>query len=51
MKIPRDERDAIPLLTVKDDIIWVAGYRADERYRVEKGTDRILKFEIKPYKV
>lgn len=50
MKIPRDERDSVPLLTEKDDIIWVAGYRADERYRVEKGTEKILKFEIKPYK-
>lgn len=49
-KIPRDERDAIPLLTFKNDIIWVVGSRSDERYRVEKETGKILKFEIKPYK-
>ena len=49
-KIPRDERDAVPLLAFKDDIIWVVGSRTDERYRVEKETERILKFEIKPCK-
>jgi len=29
-KIPRDERDAVPVVLAGDDIIWVAGYRASE---------------------
>jgi tRNA(Ile)-lysidine synthase len=50
-KIPRDERDAVPLLICDNTIVWVIGYRLDERYRVDKDTKRVLKFEIKPLKI
>lgn len=50
-KIPRDERDAVPLLISDNNIVWVIGYRLDERYRVDKDTKRVLKFEIKPLKI
>ncbi|MDA8213694.1 MAG: tRNA lysidine(34) synthetase TilS [Nitrospiraceae bacterium] len=50
-KIPRDERDAVPLLVCGNNIVWVIGYRLDERYRVDKDTERVLKFEIKPLKI
>ncbi len=50
-KIPRDERDAVPLLTSKNDIVWVVGHRLDERYKVDKETKRVLKLEIKPLKI
>ncbi len=49
-KIPRDERDAAPLITSNNNIIWVVGHRLDERYKVEKDTKRILKFEIRQMK-
>lgn len=50
-KIPRDERDAVPLLISGNNIVWVIGYRLDERYRVDKNTKRVLKFEVKPLKI
>lgn len=50
-KIPRDERDAIPLLISDNNIVWVIGYRLDERYKVDKDTKRVLKLEIKPLKI
>jgi tRNA(Ile)-lysidine synthase len=43
MKIPRNERDHIPLLTRGDDIIWVAGYRTDDRYAADENTRRALR--------
>jgi len=46
-KIPRDERDAIPLLVNNGDVVWVAGHRIDERYRVDKTTRKVLQCNIK----
>jgi tRNA(Ile)-lysidine synthase len=49
-KVPRDERDAIPLIVSADDIVWVAGYRGDERFKVTDKTEKILKLEVKKLK-
>jgi tRNA(Ile)-lysidine synthase len=49
-KVPRDERDAIPLIISGENIIWVVGYRGDERFRVTDETKRILKLEVKKLK-
>lgn len=46
-KVPRDERDSIPVVVSGDDIVWVAGYRPDERYRVTGGTEKFLKLIIR----
>ena len=46
-KVPRDERDRVPLIISGDDIIWVVGYRGDERFKVSEGTKKILRFEVK----
>lgn len=46
-KIPRDERDAIPLLINNDEIVWVVGHRIDERYKVDKNVKKVLKCNIK----
>jgi tRNA(Ile)-lysidine synthase len=45
-KIPRDERDSVPVVLSGNDIIWVAGYRADDRFRVTDKTEKILKLII-----
>jgi tRNA(Ile)-lysidine synthase len=47
LKIPRDERDRVPLITSGDDIIWVAGYRGDERFKFTDKAKKILGLEIK----
>lgn len=46
MKVPRDERDAIPLILSGNDIVWIAGYRGDERFKATEGTKRFLKLEF-----
>jgi tRNA(Ile)-lysidine synthase len=45
-KIPRDERDAVPVLVSGDDIIWVAGYRASEFARADEETKRFLLLKV-----
>jgi tRNA(Ile)-lysidine synthase len=45
-KVPRDERDSIPILFSGDDIVWVAGYRADDRFRVSSSTKKFLSLVI-----
>jgi tRNA(Ile)-lysidine synthase len=45
-KVPRDERDSVPLVFSGDDVIWVAGYRADDRFRVTGGTKKFLRLGI-----
>jgi len=45
-KVPRDKRDSVPVVLSGNDIIWVAGYRADDRFRVTDKTEKILKLVI-----
>jgi tRNA(Ile)-lysidine synthase len=46
LKVPRDERDSIPLVISGDEIVWVAGYRADERFRISGNTKKFLRLVI-----
>lgn len=46
-KVPRDERDSVPIVVSGTDIIWIAGCRADERFKASEGTKRFLRLEIK----
>jgi tRNA(Ile)-lysidine synthase len=46
MKVPRDERDAVPIVVSGEDIVWVAGYRADHRFRVTPETEKSMRFVI-----
>lgn len=41
-KVPRNQRDLLPLLVGKDGIAWVCGHRLDERAKVREGTAEIL---------
>ena len=45
-KVPRDERDMVPIVVSGDDIVWVAGYRADDRFRVQSGSEKFLRLDI-----
>ena len=45
-KIPRDERDSIPIVVSGSDIVCIAGYRADERFRVTDNTKQFLKLDL-----
>ena len=45
-KIPRFERLKIPLLISREMIIWIVGYRIDERVKVTEKTKRVLKVKV-----
>ncbi len=46
LKVPRRERDKIPLLTSKERIVWVVGYRLDNYFKITENTRRILKIKV-----
>jgi len=45
-KIPREERDSIPIIVSGDQIVWVAGYRMDGRFKAGDKTRRFLVIEF-----
>lgn len=46
LKVPRERRQRIPLVVSPEGILWIAGYRADHRFRVTPETKRILLLEL-----
>ncbi len=46
-KIALHQKEEIPLLVNGNgEIIWIAGYRADERYKVNNNTKKVTIFEM-----
>lgn len=45
-KIPRENRDRILLLAEGSHVIWLAGYRISEYYKVDEHTKRILQVRL-----
>lgn len=45
-KIPREQRDLIPLLADDHSVLWIAGLRLSERVRLSERTRRIVKIEM-----
>jgi tRNA(Ile)-lysidine synthase len=45
-KLSMIEKDQVRLLYSEDDIVWIIGMRADDRFKVTKDTDHILKIEL-----
>lgn len=46
LKVPKEERDNIPLICFDDEIAWISGYRISENYKVDKNTKNILEIKI-----
>lgn len=47
LKIERERRDLVPLVVDNSDhIVWIAGLRADERFRITAGTASVLSMKI-----
>jgi tRNA(Ile)-lysidine synthase len=42
LKIPRREREKVPLLAMKDEIIWILGHRINNKYKCTPSTQEIL---------
>ncbi len=45
-KVPRSARDGVPVVATPDAVVWVAGYRIDERFKVTADTKRVLHLRI-----
>lgn len=50
-KVSRQRRDYLPLVTVNDEIIWVAGLRIAQPYRVTSKTGRVLVIDYRVQKI
>ena len=46
LKLSLAEKDAVWLLCSGEDIVWVIGYRLDDRYKVTSDTKRIAELQI-----
>lgn len=46
MKILPDVRKQTPILLKDDNILWICGYRIDDRYKITSRTTKILKITI-----
>lgn len=43
LKVPRHQRQRVPLVVSAGEIAWVVGFRVDERFKVTDSTRRILR--------
>ena len=46
LKLPRSERDRIPVLAIGNEVLWIVGYRISRRFYVGTGTEKILKVRV-----
>jgi tRNA(Ile)-lysidine synthase len=45
-KIPRRKRGDVPILVSPQGILWIIGWRADERFRVSRSSRKILEVRV-----
>lgn len=46
LKIPKEERNTLPLVCFDKEIAWIVGYRVSNKYIVTKNTNYILEIKI-----
>ncbi|HHY75751.1 MAG TPA: tRNA lysidine(34) synthetase TilS [Firmicutes bacterium] len=46
-RVPKFYRDFVPIISRGDKIAWVGGFRLDERFKVTKGSQKVLRIEVK----
>ncbi|MDZ7837775.1 MAG: tRNA lysidine(34) synthetase TilS [Actinomycetota bacterium] len=46
LKIPGYLRSMVPIFEDREKIIWVGGYRIDERVKIGSGTSKVLYIRI-----
>lgn len=42
MKLSKDLRDLVPILTDENEVLWIVGYRMNDAYKVTEKTQRVL---------
>jgi tRNA(Ile)-lysidine synthase len=48
-KIPLAQRDQLPLVGTPEAIVWVAGLRSGEKWKIDSATKRVLHLKIVPW--
>ena len=48
-KVPRRERDCVPILVSGEEIVWVVGHRTSERFKVGDKTNRCVYLAYTPF--
>lgn len=46
LKVPREERDFIPLICFDNEISWIVGFRVSEKFKIDRNTKNILRISI-----
>lgn len=47
MKIPKDERDFIPIVQFDEEVAWIVDLKISDKYKVNNETNKILKIKFK----
>jgi len=47
-RIPQAWRRRVPIVCAGGQILWVVGFRIDERYKLKPDTKKVLCLEFKP---
>lgn len=48
LKIPRDKRDKIPLISDDEGILWMVGHKISEDYKIDENTEKVIRITCKP---
>ena len=46
-KIPRSRRDAVPVISDAKGIVWIPGFRVDQRSKITENTETALRLEVR----
>jgi len=46
MKIPKEERDQIPLICFDDDIAWIVGYKVSNNFKIDCSTENVIQIKL-----
>ena len=46
-KITRETKTTVPVILSGDDIVWIAGYRIDNRYKITKQTRSVIRLTVR----
>ena len=46
LKVPKEQRDEVPLICFGDHIAWIIGYRVSELFKIDENTKNILEVKI-----
>ena len=44
-KVPREERESLPLVVCEQEVLWMVGGRINERYKITSDTRRVLELK------